>query len=110
MVEITAEDGVKETYGFLHYSAVSYDIPEGFLEDNKKYRIEIWFLSSSNPNTFKNSVSILTYHYNPISEPCEGDFEPDGDVDGIDLAFQAVGGTNVEFENFALHFGRKDCL
>ena len=35
-----------------------------------------------------------------------GDFEPDGDVDGVDLAIQAHGLTGVSLVDFAAHFGR----
>ncbi|MDB4444639.1 hypothetical protein N9174_04805, partial [bacterium] len=48
--------------------------------------------------------------------PCKGDFEPDGDVDGFDLANQAGigisvanGNTEVSLEDFAENFGRDDC-
>jgi len=40
---------------------------------------------------------------------CKGDYEPDGDVDGNDLAFQAAGGTGINLKNFAQHFGRENC-
>jgi hypothetical protein len=42
---------------------------------------------------------------------CEGDFEPDGDVDGSDLAmFAADFDDGSELALFAAHFGRTDCL
>ena len=48
--------------------------------------------------------------------PCKGDFEPDGDVDGFDLANQAGidisvanANTEVSLEDFAENFGRDDC-
>ena len=40
---------------------------------------------------------------------CECDFEPDGDVDGTDLATQAAGGTGVSLGDFAAEFGMPDC-
>jgi len=46
--------------------------------------------------------------YRPLS-PCLGDFEPDGDVDGVDLDTQAQGGTGVSLSDFSQHFGRNDC-
>jgi hypothetical protein len=39
---------------------------------------------------------------------CEGDSEPDGDVDGVDLAGEIIaGGTNID--TFVADFGRTDC-
>jgi hypothetical protein len=39
---------------------------------------------------------------------CEGDSEPDGDVDGVDLVGEIVaGGSSIE--TFAADFGRTDC-
>jgi len=43
-------------------------------------------------------------------ESYEGDFDKDGDVDGSDLAIFATGGGNTTLEEFALNFGRTDCL
>jgi len=41
--------------------------------------------------------------------PCEGDYTPDGDVDGSDLALFAAG-TVIDLEGFAYQFGKNDCL
>ena len=42
---------------------------------------------------------------------CNGDIEPDNDVDGSDLAFFVNGDVEgSEFENFAADFGRTDCF
>jgi hypothetical protein len=43
-------------------------------------------------------------------ELCECDFDRDCDVDGVDLAIQVSGGTNVILSNFAEYFGKDDCL
>lgn len=40
---------------------------------------------------------------------CPGDFEPDGDVDGSDLAIFATGGNDVAMKQFARYFGKTDC-
>lgn len=45
----------------------------------------------------------------PAPPPCLGDFEPDGDVDGLDAATQAQGSTGVSTAEFAQHYGRNDC-
>ncbi len=39
-----------------------------------------------------------------------GDFEPDGDVDGSDLAVFAAGGTDVSLQEFAENLGKTYCL
>lgn len=53
------------------------------------------------PPPLPNEPECWPTYLNPISiridDVCEGDFEPDGDVDGSDLAV------------FAAHFGRTDC-
>ena len=43
------------------------------------------------------------------AQRCDGDFEPDGDVDGTDLCTQAQGGTMISDSDFSQHFGRNDC-
>jgi hypothetical protein len=46
-----------------------------------------------------------------VKEPCIGDYEPDGDVDGFDLLHLIAGDfdLNVNVGNFANCFGRSDC-
>jgi hypothetical protein len=44
----------------------------------------------------------------PGRQPCEGDDEPDGDVDGKDLAAE-IDGDGVGVDVFAEDFGRTDC-
>lgn len=44
-----------------------------------------------------------------VVEPCIGDYEPDGDVDGIDLFRLIAGDLIVTVEDFANCFGRSDC-
>lgn len=43
-----------------------------------------------------------------LSDKCEGDFEPDGDTDGRDLA-RVVESGGVAMGIFAEDFGRVDC-
>ena len=40
---------------------------------------------------------------------CDGDFEPDGDVDGSDLAI-LIGSGGIDIDIFSEDFGRTDCL
>ena len=49
------------------------------------------------------------YEISTPPPPCLGDFEPDGDVDGVDLDTQAGGGTGISLADFSQHFGRNDC-
>jgi serine protease AprX len=41
---------------------------------------------------------------------CKGDVEPDGDVDGTDLAEYISGSMVFVLEDFAANFGRNDCI
>ena len=41
---------------------------------------------------------------------CEGDFEPDGDVDGNDLADYISDSMGISLADFAENFGRNDCI
>lgn len=41
--------------------------------------------------------------------PCLGDFEPDGDVDGVDLAKYASNSMSIGLGDFASDFGRTNC-
>jgi hypothetical protein len=40
---------------------------------------------------------------------CPGDFEPDGDVDGVDLFDYSVNGSGVSLEELAGNFGKERC-
>ena len=42
-------------------------------------------------------------------EICEGDVEPDGDVDGSDLAVFISNGAGISLGNFTHEFGRNNC-
>lgn len=45
-----------------------------------------------------------------ISAPCRGDFDHDGDADGLDLAAYGAGaGNGISLEDFAAAFGRINC-
>ncbi len=44
-----------------------------------------------------------------VVNPCVGDYEPDGDVDGVDLYHLAIGDLTVAIDDFAKSFGRSDC-
>jgi hypothetical protein len=60
-----------------------------------------------------NQISLpgnrAAFVYTTTTMPCDGDFEPDGDVDGNDLLTQAGGATGLALEDFAASFGRPDC-
>ena len=74
-----------------------------------------------NPRIANGIVDMGAYE---IVVPCEGDFEPDGDVDGSDLSVYlnayAIGDSTADLDNngivdtndlsvFAVEFGRTDC-
>ena len=40
---------------------------------------------------------------------CKGDFEPDGDVDGADLAVYIFDAKDISPGDFANNFGKDDC-
>ncbi|MCD4722633.1 MAG: VCBS repeat-containing protein [Desulfobacula sp.] len=42
-------------------------------------------------------------------EPCAGDFDKDGDIDGNDLASFVAGGTGISLEIFSTNFGMSNC-
>ena len=44
-----------------------------------------------------------------FASECEGDFEPDGDVDGADLAELVANPALLDLSTFAAEFGRTDC-
>lgn len=50
------------------------------------------------------------WEYNFAADVCEGDFNGDRDVDGLDLSVFAVGNIDISLDEFARHFGRTDCL
>ena len=41
---------------------------------------------------------------------CAGDYEPDGDVDGADLANYIIDSGGISLAEFANNFGRNDCM
>jgi hypothetical protein len=58
---------------------------------------------------YRQPPGIGAYEY---IDPCEGDSEPDSDVDGLDLwKFLPVAGqTDIGVAEFAADYGRKDCF
>ena len=89
---------------YLFYTDTSFTLPEGFLKENTLYDIEVWFVSSENPNTFKASVSFASFII------CAGDLDNDGDVDGADLAAYSTGQTSMSLIDFVAQFGRNICI
>ncbi len=61
-------DGGSSTGDKLPYDATYYDIPAGFIQTGERYNVEIMFLSSSYPNSRKNSMVKTTFYY-PSSIP-----------------------------------------
>jgi hypothetical protein len=59
--------------------------------------------------TVANSEGGIDNYIVDSVEICEGDFEPDGDVDGGDLA-HLIDTDALEIDIFAEDFGRTDCL
>jgi len=41
---------------------------------------------------------------------CSGDFEPDGDMDGIDLVNYIIDSNGISLAEFSSYFGRNDCM
>jgi hypothetical protein len=55
--------------------------------------------------------AVVVLNIDDASDPvpaCEGDTEPDGDVDGVDLADE-IGAGGPDVVQFAADFGRTDC-
>ncbi|RLB32371.1 MAG: hypothetical protein DRH20_14890, partial [Deltaproteobacteria bacterium] len=63
------------------------------------------------PDLFYANVGANTLLINntEVVFPCEGDFEPDGDVDGADLAAWISDDHGLSLEDLAWSFGRADC-
>jgi hypothetical protein len=55
------------------------------------------------------SASLGVVVDNNIPAICECDFEPDGDVDGSDLAAYIANGAGISLNEFAEEFGRTNC-
>jgi hypothetical protein len=56
---------------------------------------------------YHNSRALMNC-LNWLSNPCEGDFEPDGDTDGSDLV-KLVENGGIDINVFAEDFGRVNC-
>jgi hypothetical protein len=80
---------------------ISYD-----LYPNPNYE-DIWLGTEIGINT---PMQVLEVYVKTICvAACEGDFESDGDVDGVDLATLLAGAAGVTLEEFAANFGRINC-
>jgi hypothetical protein len=74
-----------------------------FLANEGEYMFEAWLQTE-----MAKPYAIATATWTKSAEWCEGDFEPDGDVDGSDLAFLIdTGGIGIDI--FAEEFGRVNC-
>ena len=60
--------------------------------------------------TLNSDPSVYDEHTLSIQRSiCIGDYEPDGDVDGLDLYHLIVGDLSVSMDSFTNCFGRSDC-
>jgi hypothetical protein len=85
---------------------MSETIPYGILKGHNPY---IWWVevfdTNLNSRTRSNRLTFMTGEL----LTCDGDFEPDGDVDGKDLAEYISDSRDVDLEDFAANFGKDDC-
>jgi hypothetical protein len=60
--------------------------------------------------SLNGNLSVFDEHIVNIKQiPCNGDFEPDGDVDGADLSAYLVNPMEISLADFSASFGRTDC-
>jgi hypothetical protein len=85
---------------------MSETIPYGILKGFNPYMwwVEI-FDTNLNSRTRSNRLTFMTGEL----LLCDGDFEPDGDVDGSDLAEYISDSREIGLEDFAANFGKDDC-
>lgn len=74
-----------------------------FLANEGEYMFEAWLQTE-----MAKPYMIATSTWTKSAELCEGDFEPDGDVDGSDLA-TLIDSDAIEIDMFAEDFGRVNC-
>ncbi len=60
-------------------------------------------------NESENSIELRSSGVASKSDFCEGDFWPEGDVDGSDLAELVANPALLDLSTFAAEFGRTDC-
>ena len=60
-------------------------------------------------SVFDFLIKNMLRNENTIIDICEGDFDPDGDVDGADLIAYIADQTTISLADFAGDFGRTDC-
>jgi hypothetical protein len=103
---VTVWTGLAFCDGSLYASDVNL-----FNRNSSIYRID---LSDDYPVTelINTGTMINDLTSCPVKEPCFGDYEPDGDVDGIDLLHLIageLGDLDAAVDDFADCFGRSDC-
>ena len=64
---------------------------------------------SSPRRTLDHIGTLYAYDLGCLGSPCLGNFDGDGDVDGVDLATFIGGGTGVSLAEFSAGFGRTNC-
>jgi hypothetical protein len=89
-------DGVYDNYG-LTIKRMDQEYPFLYFVSSDHYQN---LPDSWDPELYVEFTSNITI--------CEGDSEPDGDVDGIDLV-QEINSGGINIESFASEFGRNNC-
>jgi len=114
--EVSVYDGLAQDY--LHEASQANSPPSGTFYDPEG---DATAMASLGVHEHWNSAAGKQYTRNLgtgagieliSSEPlaCPGDFEPDGDVDGSDLAEYILDDNGVSFADFAASFGKSGCF
>lgn len=96
LADIDGDPDLELVLNTAHSGLVAYDLP-----GTANARI-LWGTGRGNYHRTGSNPT----HTNP---ECPGDFEPDGDVDGSDLAVFATGWNAAAMKQFAWDFGKTDC-
>ena len=117
----------KELLSLIDYSQYNPPLPQGHLFDNvqlscywsattyacsDRYAWHVCMDYGQMGSGYKSSNFKYVWPVRAgqgLSPPCKGDFDTDGDIDGLDLATYAAGGTGVSLEEFAYNFGKANC-
>jgi len=103
------EEGQSYNYGNPYWELIDTTCTIYDLNETKTYCFVVRAFSTNGFESDDSNEVCLESTPVPVNKPSIADFDPDGDVDGSDLAELVVHPGLLDLSTFATEFGRTDC-